>query len=247
MPLRPHSQNIARSDIMKSKTIVETVLVLLLATIQPATCDLIIITKEGQASTPQVFRILVVEGDFKTYSMTSGQLLINALLGFSNWDNSTTDYVSYIHLLSQYGQDEVMDECKPYWKGESIKANVEYEFQNFLASASPNETVIFYFCGEGSIGTVLILYNPHIRRNEGIYPAELTSWLSSGGLPEANVCVILDSCASGSWIDDGEEPGGYLGPGRIVLCSSLSNQESYGSPTGLWTYFTGYGPPKIQG
>jgi len=197
---------------------------------------------------PRVFRLLAVEDYFGGYSMKSGQFLINALLGFSNWDNSSTD-VSYIHLLSEYGQDEVMDDCKPYWRGYSTKANVEYEIKNFLASAGPNETVIFYICVEGSIATALLLADPL----EIIYPEELTSWLSSGGLPQANVCVILDSCASGSWINDGEEPGGYLGPGRVVICSSRSGQASYGSSTNLWTIFTGnglgygYGTPKEPG
>lgn len=73
-----------------------------------------------------------------------------------------------------------------------------------------------------------------------ITDAELTSWLASGGLPEANVCIILDACYTGSWIDDGEEPGGVLGPGRVVLCSSRSDQLSwsFGDPLS-YTWFTG--------
>jgi hypothetical protein len=53
------------------------------------------------------------------------------------------------------------------------------------------------------------------------------------------VCVIIESCYSGSWINDGI--GSTFGQNKTVLCSSLSNQSSWGYTIPyLGGEFTGY-------
>jgi len=109
------------------------------------------------------------------------------------------------------------------------KANVEHEFETFLASASPNENIIFYYCGEGTQNKLLL--------DETITDIELNNWLGLAEESGAHVCIIIDSCRSGSMIADGL--GGTLGSGRIVLCSSLSNQSSWNWGISAWSWFTG--------
>lgn len=223
--------------LFESKKIVTILLALLLvATVQSTKCNLVAcinLAQVGQTSTPQSFRLLAVEataGD--NIRLKSGQLLIKALLKYINWNNETDQYTSYIHLLSRLTPDNrwMEEECKPFWRGNSTKANIRNEIVNFLGSAGPNEIVIFYYCGHGGINTL----NPDKR----ISATELNSWLRSGGLPEAYVCVIFDACHSGSWINDGA--GSSFGRGKMVLCSCKSDQISWGWPGEVgWSVFTG--------
>lgn len=173
------------------------------------------------------FRLLAVEGQFDSCNMMSAQFLIKSLLEYQNWNNSTAGYVSYIHLLSRYSYEDVDDEVKPYWRGYSTKGYVQSEIENFLAQAAPGDIVIFYYCGHGD-GDRLILDSP-------ICGDELVNWLNLGGLPQAYVTVILDTCFSGSWIRDGE--GGLLGPNRTVLAACLSIQFAWGFCES-WSWFT---------
>jgi len=176
---------------------------------------------------PRHFRLLAVEGKFDGYYMQSAQFLIRSLLQYQNWGNSTEEYVSYIHLLSMYSREDVDPLVKPCWRGVTAKYNIKCEIENFLAQAEPGEIVIFYYCGHGDFIKLLL--------DQTIYDTELVSWLGSGGLPQAYVTVILDTCQSGSWIEDGE--GGVLGPNRTVLASCLSGQISWGFECGWFTYF----------
>lgn len=175
-----------------------------------------------KADTKQVFRLLAVESAFSGALMKSGQYLISNLLNFSNWNNSTDGYVSYIHLLSLFNYSDLFEKCKEYYAGNATKERMHDEVTNFLSTANPGEVAILYYCGDVV----------------PITATELNSWLSMGRLSQANVVVILDFCYSGSWIDDGY--GGVLGQGKVVLCSSRSNQSSWswGSPLS-WTWFTG--------
>ena len=159
--------------------------------------------------------------------MKSAQYLIKELLKYQNWNNGTAIYVSYIHLLSMYPYEEVDDECKPYLRGKPTKANLQHEIVDFLGQAIPGDVVILYYVGHGSWKA--------LRLDRMVFARELISWLLSGGLPQAYVNVILDTCKSGSWIYNGE--GGVLGPGRIVLAACGKFQSSWGWCYS-WSWFT---------
>jgi hypothetical protein len=183
----------------------------------------------------QVFRMLALEGIIgESLRDQSAQYLIEELLNYANWNNSTQKYVSYIHLLSNYAKDELMDIAKPCWTGISTKTNLRNEIENFLGQASANETVVFCCCTNG---LALELYLGEAPNYEVVSFNELLSWLSA---VKATTICILDSCYSGSWILDGS--GGVLGPGRFVLASSRSTELSAGSPPdapGIFGIFTG--------
>ncbi len=174
------------------------------------------------------FRLLAVETQYDSGRMRSAQFLINELLGYQNWNNATTEYVSYIHLLSLYNHEEVDDTVKPFLRGTSNEANVKNEALNFLGESSAGEIVLFYYCGHG-LGASLRLPDGKVEMTE------LNDWLSSGGLPQAFVIVILDTCDSGAWIADGE--GSMFGVGRVVLTSCKSGQTSWGW-WAWWSWFT---------
>ena len=166
------------------------------------------------ARTPQfwllaVENLLVFEVPSRPY-MRSAQFLISALLQYPNWNNST-EYTAHIHLLSH--PEEVTPGFKPYLRGYPTKSNVESEIKNFLAQAAPGDIVVFYIECHGLVGELM---DPPITYSE------LADWLSSGGLQCAYVTVILETCHSGSSINDGE--GGVLGPHRNVLSSCMSNE-----------------------
>jgi len=175
----------------------------------------------------QHFRLLAVEGQFDSYYMQSAQFFIKSLLQYQNWGNTTEKYVSYIHLLSMYNREDVDPLVKSCWQGVTTKYNIRCEIENFLARAEPGEIVIFYYCGHGDYIKLLL--------DQTIYDTELVGWLKSGGLPQAYVNIILDTCHSGSWIENGE--GGMLGPNHTVLASCLSDQLSWGFECGWFTYF----------
>jgi hypothetical protein len=174
------------------------------------------------------FRLLAIEIEYDSCRMKSAQFLIEELLYYQNWNNSTDDYVSHIHLLSMYDDWEVDDEIKPLLRGLPTEANVKHEVLNFLGKAAPGEIVIFYYCGHGLRANLLLL-------DGRADMTELNDWLSSGGLAQAFVTVILDTCYSGSWIADGE--GSVFGYGRAVLTACRSGQSSWGWCE-YWSWFT---------
>jgi hypothetical protein len=106
--------------------------------------------------------------------------------------------------------------------------NMRSEILDFLGQTGPEDFTVLYFNGHGG-EQILAL-------DDIINSSELLSWLS---VVKGTVCVILDSCYSGSWVDDGN--GGILGPGRIVLTSSRSDEVSWGGSVPYYgAYFTGY-------
>jgi len=170
-------------------------------------------------ATPVIrFRLLAVERYFDSINMAEGGDLINKLVTYQNWDNSTSPYVSHIHLLSMRAKADLPAAAQPCYRGTSTKANVEYEIKNFLSQAVDEEIVIFYYCGHGG--------NQYLSLDAGISHTELDSWLSWGGLADAYVNVILDTCHSGSWINDGASPG-VLGTDRNVLAACKSDQSAW--------------------
>ena len=179
----------------------------------------------------QVFRLLAVEGFDPSESSVSGQYLVESLLRYVNWNNETDEYVSYIHLLSGFDQNEVLIKCKPYWKGNSTKINIQSQIVSFLGEAEPNEIVVFYYHGHGKNNTLF----PDCTVESNVTATELNGWLEAVD-EEVHVCVILDACYSGSWIDDGM--GSTFGQGKITLCSCKSNQLS--QSTGSRAWFTGF-------
>lgn len=174
------------------------------------------------------FRLLAVETHYDSCRMKSAQFLTKELLRYQNWNNDTSEYVSYIHFLSMYDYEEVDDEIKPCLRGLSTKVNVKNEVLNFLGKAAPGEIVIFYYCGHG-LRTNLLLPDGRVEMSE------LDDWLSTGCLSEAFVTIILDTCYSGSWIADGE--GTTFGSGRTVLAACRSGQSSWGWCE-YWSWFT---------
>lgn len=161
------------------------------------------------------FRLLAVERQFDSLNMMEGQDLISTLLNYQNWNNSTASFVSYIHLLTMFSIGDLPATIQPFYCGGPTKANLEYEIKNFLGQAGDEEIVILYYCGHGG--------DKYLSLDFGVSDAELTSWLSWGGLPDAYVTVILDTCHSGSWINDGSSPG-VLGNNRDVLAACKSTQ-----------------------
>ena len=85
-----------------------------------------------------------------------------------------------------------------FYRGNSTKANLQSEIVNFLGQAGEEEIVILYYCGHS--------YGSGLSLDYGVNQAELSGWLSSGGLPDAYVNVILDTCHSGYWTNDGAGP-----------------------------------------
>jgi hypothetical protein len=145
------------------------------------------------------FRLLAVERYFDDTRMFEAVDLITELLNYPNWNNSTSDYESYIHLLSAVGDPTTLPAAiQPFYQGNSTKANLQSEITNFLAQAGEEEIVILYYCGHSSATALSLDYS--------VSQAELNSWLSSGGLPNAYVNLILDTCHSGYWTNDGAGP-----------------------------------------
>jgi hypothetical protein len=211
------------------------IILLLLAMVGPcfetlplnATTQLTDKTLEEKSSQFEKFRLLVIDViESGGGRLQSGQYFIRKLIQYPNWNNITGE--AYIHLLSRYTSEEIITECKTCFVGNSTKANMRNEILGFLANASSNEFAVLYYNGFG-----LPL---ELHLDEVITASELLNWL---GAVKCTLCVILDACHSGSWIDDGQ--GGVLGPNKVVLCSSKSNQLSWGS---LYPYdggfFTGF-------
>jgi hypothetical protein len=192
---------------------------------------------EGTSGKVQSFRLLAVEGisGFSTRTR-SGQYFIEELLRYANWNNCTQEYVSHVHLLSNFAYDEVSGVAKPFFVGDLTRDNLRGEIVDFLGGAEPNETVVFYYSGNGEkLGLTLGEYPD----SEVVNSTELVGWLGSGGLSEASVCIVLDTCYAGSWIDDGSDLGGVLGSGRFVLAACTADQLSAALPPDVVGVFTG--------
>lgn len=165
---------------------------------------------------PQVFRLLAIEQKFDGFRMRSAQLFIKELLKHPNWNNSTDEHVSFIHLLSLYNRSEVYDEVRPFWIGTLSRAELEREIKNFLGNASGGEIVILYYCGHSYV------YSsppPSHSRFLGISPSELRSWLNST-LSQAYITLVLDTCYSGYWAD--------FSPRANVLAACGKHQMAWG-------------------
>lgn len=204
-----------------------SLLILLGATLSIANEQWLVLARASYTTKIRHFRLLAVERQYDSCNMKSAQHLIKELLKYQNWNNGTTTYVSHIHLLSMYSYEEVDDECKAYLRGKPTKANLQREIVDFLGQAIPGDIVIVYYVGHGYWQALIL--------DRMVFARELVSWLLSGGLPRAYVNVILDTCASGSWIYGDE--GGVLGPGRIVLASCGHFGTSWGW-CHSWSWFT---------
>ena len=216
---------------MRTRVVAAFLLMLFAAGLSGVAFNISPVTASSSTETRN-FRLLAVERQFDTCNMRSAQHLIRALLTYQNWNNATAEYVSYIHLLSMYEYEELDPEMKPFLSGLANKANVHDEIVNFLGQASPGDIVIFYYCGH-SADVAPPDWEVHLLLDQAVSADELTSWLSSGGLPSAYVTVIFDTCFSGWWITDGS--GGVLGPRRIVLTACSSSQTAWG-----WCYDWGW-------
>jgi hypothetical protein len=210
-------KKVKENDSMK-KEIVGILLVLTLFGICfetiPLNAALVDKTIIGQLSQFQKFRLLAVEGYWSGgVHMKSAEYFVDRLIHFPNWNNITS--TAYIQLLSMYSETEIVDECKRFYEGNATKFNVHRLISDFLGQASADELVVFYIITEGAPLELFL--------DETITAYELLSWFAP---LRGTVCLIFDSCFSGSFIADGL--GGTLGPSRIVLCSSLSNQSSWG-------------------
>lgn len=169
---------------------------------------------------PQIrrFRLLAAEQMFDGYRMKSAQFLIKELLNYPNWNNSTDQYVSHIHLLSMYNYTEVDNAVRDYWHAGLSKENIKNEIINFLGQALPGEIVIFYYNGHSHGWPPRFL---------GISSIELNSWLKSGGLPQVYVTLILDTCYSGYWTT--------VLPNCNVLAACTMWQMAWGGDCGVFT------------
>jgi len=171
---------------------------------------------KGVSSTqPRVFRLLAIEQMFDSYRMKSAQFLIMELLGYPNWNNSTDQYVSYIHLLSLYNYSEVDDAVKPFWRGNLSLSHIENEMTKFLGEATPGEIVMFYINGHRNFVNWVLMVNNFVEL------------LKPEVLHQAFVTVILDTCSAGYFIQ-------FL-PDNIVLASSGKYQVSWGGNIGFFT------------
>jgi hypothetical protein len=178
----------------------------------------------GVSSTkPRVFRLLAIEQMFDSYSIKSAQYLIKALLKYPNWNNSTDDYVSYIHLISMYNYSEVDDEVKPFWVGKLGSVDLRNEIISFLGNVSAGEIVIFYYCGHSTLRT-----HPPPPRSVflGLTTDTLRGWLNST-ISKAYLTLILDTCYSGFWTG--------FSPKSTVLAACGQWQEAWGTDCGFFT------------
>ena len=205
---------------------------------------------KSSSSSVITFRLLAVQRKFDSTNMRSAEYLIDALLRHTNWNNASTTYVSYIHLLSsrnlaghpKYGR---------FYKGDATKQNMKREIRNFLCQPVAGENLsrsvrILYYIGHGGKGFLYL--------DKKYYYKELKEDLSSGGLGNNNcTLIILDTCHSGSAINDGK-CGGTLGkPGWVVLSACKGSESAWGwlyvsqshrAYPGYWGVFTGYNSTK---
>jgi len=211
---------------------------------------------KSSSSSVITFRLLAVQRKFRfngvDKDMQSAEYLIDALLRHTNWNNASTTYVSYIHLLSsrnlaghpKYGR---------FYRGDATKENMRREIRNFLCQPVAGENLsrsvrILYYIGHGGNGFLYL--------DKKYYYKELKEDLLSGGLGNNNcTLIILDTCHSGSAINDGK-CGGTLGkPGWVVLSACKSSESAWGwngvseshrAYPGYWGVFTGYNSTQYK-
>jgi hypothetical protein len=205
---------------MFRRTVFEAVLLICFISFSVASFK--IITVEGASTQPRIFRLLAIEQMFDSYRMKSAQFLIKELLKYPNWNNSTSNYVSYIHLVSMYNYSEVFDEVKPFWIGNLYSVNLKDEIMNFLGTASPGELVILYYCGHSYIVTT----PSHHSEFLGISQDKLRGWVNST-LSHAYLTLVLDTCYSGFWIDFSSKST------MLVACGKY--QMAWGGEVGFFT------------
>lgn len=196
------------------------------------------------------FRLLAVERYFDSSCMRSAEYLIDTLLKYTNWNNRSATYVSYIHLLSMYNLANDQRYGK-FYKGSATKANMKNEITNFLCQPVAGENTsrtfrILYYNGHGG--------NGYLSLDSGYSYSDLKADLSSGGLGNNNcTVVILDTCKSGSAIDDGKCGGALNCTGWVVLSACNSTKVAWGWGwassssrvyPGYWAIFTGYNSTK---
>ena len=200
----------------------------------------------SSSSSVITFRLLAVQRKFDGTNMRSAEYLIDALLRHTNWNNSTSTYVSYIHLLSsrnlagdpKYGR---------FYKGDATKRNMRNEIRNFFNRPVAGENLsrsvrILYYIGHGNDG--------ELKLDQNYTYSELKQDLTSGGLGNNNcTLIILDTCHSGSAIDDGKCGGTLNRTGWVVLSACNRSESAWGwlwcsssfrAYPGYWGIFTGY-------
>jgi hypothetical protein len=175
---------------------------------------------------PRVFRLLALEQMFDSHRMRSAQVLISQLLQFPNWNNSTDQYVSYIHLVTLYNYSEVFDEVKPSWVGTLGDVNLSDEVSSFLGKASPGEIVILYYCGHDNAEPDPNLPGRIQPGFLGITPSRLKDWLNRTIL-QASLTLVLDTCSSGLWTS-------FMSKCSI-LAACKTDQLAYGGDIGIFT------------
>jgi outer membrane protein assembly factor BamB len=208
------------------------------------------LTKSALNGGAYTFRLLAVERQFDSYNMKSAEYFIDALLKHTNWNNASATYVSYIHLLSGYN---LASHAKygHFYKGSPTKANMKNEITNFLCQPAAGENTsrtfrILYYNGHGD--------NGYLSLDQNYNYSDLESDMTSGGLGNNNCTVIiLDTCKSGSAIDDGKCGGTLNCTGWAVLSACKSTELANGWTwatsdsrvyPGYWAIFTGYNSTK---
>jgi outer membrane protein assembly factor BamB len=158
------------------------------------------------------FRLLAIEAYYDASSMSDGtplfassnasdqpmksaQYLINTLLSYNNWQNSSVTYngyryITHIHLLS--ADPNARTNFPSYWVGTPTKGNVTYQITHFLANTSAgesnNNTIrILYYCGHSNTETWL-----------GTYPYASGSVPGAPWLKTGSFYLELGKCGSNS-------------------------------------------------
>jgi hypothetical protein len=181
------------------------------------------------------FRLLAVERHFDHTRLSDGEDLIRTLLNFQNWDNSTTKYVSYIHLLSVADEDDIGADVRPFYRGDATRANLQDEIENFLSQSVDEEVVILYYAGHSGWS--------QLSMDFAVTEADLDSWMSSIDA-DAYVNVILETCHSGYWTNDGVGPN-ILDHADNILAACEHAQSAY--CWGTWTAFSDVGIRPAMG
>lgn len=215
-------------------------------------------SKESFQATPlsdggaYTFRLLAVERYFDSSCMKSAEYFIDALLKHTNWNNRSATYVSYIHLLSMYSLAND-PRYGHFYKGSATKANMKNEITNFLCQPVAGENTsrtfrILYYIGHGC--------NGYLSLDQGYTYSDLKQDLGSGGLGNNNCSVVmLDTCKSGSAIDDGKCGGTLNCTGWVVLSACNSTEAAWGwtwassgsrAYPGYWGIFTGYNSTQYK-
>jgi hypothetical protein len=111
-------------------------------------------------------------------------------------------------------------------------ADVRTAFANLCHVSQPRDTLFIYFSGHGTFGGMFL----NARNRDGSGVTEEAAALGAGDFDftdckACRVFIILDSCYSGSFTDNGANPGfpGLLKPGRsvVVMTAARADREAY--------------------